>query len=362
MIVAPGMRAQLYPVPESGIRQTTEHVVFFWGRVALEDGSKPPAPVLIQRVCDGHTHDETWTDSQGEFSFKVDNSANESDNGDAAQAGPGPADIGKAMGNSTQYSNPITSALRNCDLQAVLAGFRSEKTSMSLKSMLDRTNVGTIVLHPLSRASALTVSATTLAAPEKARKAYEKGLSAERARQWKSAADNFDRALRDYPNFAAAWCELGMIRQNRNDTAGAIQAWEQALKADPKFVIPYEHLSAAAYAREDWLKSAEYSRAWIALDPDDFPAAYLLNSIANAHLNRAAEAERAARDGIQADKAGRVPRLSYVLGLLLMQKGENTEAVQCFHHYLSLAPNASDAEVVRQQTSKLEASAPTVRN
>ena len=57
--------------PAPAMRNTEQQAVFFSGEVTLQDGSKPPDPVLIQRVCKGATRNETWTDSKGRFSFKV---------------------------------------------------------------------------------------------------------------------------------------------------------------------------------------------------------------------------------------------------------------------------------------------------
>jgi uncharacterized protein HemY len=85
-----------------------------------------------------------------------------------------------------------------------------------------------------------------------------------------------------------------------------------------------------------------------------FPGAYLLNAVANARLNKPEEAERAAREGLRLDKDQKIPRMSYVLGLILMDKKAYAESAKCFRKYLELAPNASDAAIVRQQLPKLE--------
>lgn len=336
---------------------SSERVVFFSGNVLLDDGSAPPDPVLIQRVCEGRARDEAWTDSQGRFGFKVESGAADNTSADATRP-PGQApDLNRAMGSSTQYSMPLSSSLRTCELQGVLAGFRSERISMALKGGGESVRVGTILLHPLSKANALTVSATTLEAPSKARKAYEKGLAAKRDRKWDRAAAEFTRAVDDYPKYAIAWYELGVARLNLNDSAGAIEAWKQALQSDPKYVKPIESLAALYDRTEDWTQSEIFSRQWIQLDAADFPAAFLFNAIANARLNKMEEAEQAARRGLAIDRERRLPRLSYVLGLILMQKHEYAESAKCFRTYLELAPNAPNAAAVREELPKLEQAA-----
>jgi tetratricopeptide (TPR) repeat protein len=343
------------PGPEGRVSQ--EHVIFFSGEVVLEDGSPPPDTVLLQRVCNGHAHTEAWTDLKGHFSFKVEGSENGSAVADASQASGPPADVNMPMGNASQYTHPVTSSLRDCDLQAVLPGFQATGVGMALKSTLDGGHIGPIVLHPLSRGSVLTVSMTTMAAPPGARKAYEKGLIAARGQKWEAAAGSFLKAVTIYPRFAIAWHELGLARQKNNDLAGAVEAWKEAVKSDPKYVKPYGSLAAVADARQDWMESEKYSREWIQLDPDDFPAAYLLNAIASARLEKPEAAEHSAREGLRVDKDHKVPRLDYVLGLILTQKRAYGEAAKWFRAYLELAPNANDAAIVRQEVARLDLAA-----
>jgi tetratricopeptide (TPR) repeat protein len=340
---------------QSQIDKSAERVVFFTGNVMLDDGSPPADAVRIEKVCDGRASFEAWTDEKGHFGFKVSPTVNDVSTGDASLPAAQRGELNKAINaSSTQYSMPITSALRNCELRAVLSGYRSESVSMALKSTMDSARVGTIVLHPLSRASSLVVSATTLQAPSNARKAYERGLEAMRAEKWDAAAAEFGKAVKVYPKFAVAWYQLGLARQSRNNAAGAVEAWKEAQKNDPRYVKPYENLTLAADRRGDWAESEKYSHLWIQLDPEDFPGAYLFNAVANARLNKPEEAERTAREGLRLDKDQKIPRMSYVLGLILMVKKEYVESAKCFRKYLELAPNANDAAIVRQQLSKLE--------
>ena len=342
----------------SSDRRTIERAVFFSGEVGMEDGTAPPDAVLIQRVCKGIARDETWTDSKGRFGFKVSAGGTDTSTADSTQATPD-RDLARPIGNSSYYSNPITTELRDCEVQAVLAGYSSERVSIALKNTLDDTRLGRIILHPLSRGEALTVSATTLAAPGNARKAYDKGVTAMRERKWDAAANEFAKAVKAYPKFAAAWFDLGLLRESRNDPAGAAAAWKAAIESDPKYVKPLEALAALAERQQDWVAAEKYSHDWIQLDPEDFPPAYLFNAVANARLNKVDQAEAAAREGVRVDKEKKFPRLSYVLALILMQKHEFGESAKCFRTYLELAPNAKDAPAVREELARMEAAAST---
>jgi tetratricopeptide (TPR) repeat protein len=333
---------------------STERPVIFTGKVMLEDGSAPASAVNIQKVCGGQTSFVAQTDAAGHFSFKVGNGGLGTGTADAGEGSGQAPDLMKPWGSASQYSMPITSGLRNCMLEAVLPGFQSERVNLALKSTMDDTRLGTIILHPVSRAGALTVSATTLQAPPNAKKAFEKGLTAAKAQKWDAALHEFETAVKIYPRFAVAWYEVGVVRQNENDPAGAHDAWKTAVDQDPMYLKPLEGLTVLADRQENWAEAEKYSRAWIQLDADDFPGAFLFNAIACARLNRMAEAERSARAGLAIDKEHRVPRLSYVLGLILLQKPDLEESAKYFRAYLELAPNARDAGAVRQQLAKLD--------
>lgn len=337
--------------------QVQENAVVLSGTVMMNDSSPPPISVLVRRTCQGHVESESWTDSQGHYSFKVGGSRTVAGTGDASSAAGHTADLSRPFGNATQYTNPVTSALRNCEMTAVLAGYRSDSMRLAVRSTMDDTRIPTIVLFPLSRADVLAVSVTTGMAPKNARKAYEKGLAAMKAQDWDAAGRELTRAVKDYPKFAVAWFELGMVLEKRGDTAGAVHAWQEAVQADSKYVLPYGKLATYADRKEQWEEAARYSSAWIHLDPEDFPAAYLVNAIAKARLKRMDEAERAARAGLLIDQNRRMPRLSYVLGMILAEKHQYAEAVEQFRDYLRYMPNAKDAEIVREQISKLDQAA-----
>jgi tetratricopeptide (TPR) repeat protein len=351
-ISAIGVVAYAQILPTTEMTGSQERVTWFSGAVTLEDGSAPPDAVLLQRVCKGLARDQGWADTKGHFSFKVGRD-DKGESGDAAEASPQPADLDKAFGVTMAMSHPITSALRDCELQAVLAGYRADRVSLSVAAV-GSVNLGTMVLHPISRVSVLTVSATTLLAPVNARKSYDKGLEAVRAKKWDAAAANFGKAVQLYPKFAVAWYQLGETRLARSDLPGALQAWRESAKADPKYVKPWEKLTAFADQRQDWAESEKDSDAWLQLDSEDFPGAWLFNAIAKAQMGKLDQAEQSAREGLKVDKDQRIPRLSYVLGLILLQKHHYTESADCFRNYLKLAPNARDADAVRQQLAEFD--------
>ena len=360
VLLASMARAQIqhpFGAQEMQANQRLVPDIFFSGEVQIEGGSAPAEPVALFRTCYGQAHFETWTDARGGFSFHVGAAAKRSSQADASENSAARPALGSNTTTGSDTPASAIDALRNCHVEARLAGYRADPVRIEVRDRFDDGRLGVITLHPLSKASALTVSATALAAPASARKAYEKGLDALEAQKWQAAADEFTKAVIAYPKFAGAWYQLGLLRQRDHNDAGAMDAWKHAVASDPRYIMPYENLTVLAGSRQDWAASEAYSRAWIHLDPEEFPGAYLFNAIANSKLNRTAEAEAAAREGLRIDKGHGVPKLSFVLAMILMGRHENVEAIQRFREYLALAPDAKDAAAVRQQVSQLEAAA-----
>jgi tetratricopeptide (TPR) repeat protein len=228
---------------------------------------------------------------------------------------------------------------------------------MDVKDTLDNARVGSIILHPISRAGGFTISATTLQAPARSRKAYDKGQAAMKAQKWGDAVTEFTAAVNGYSKFAAAWYELGLAHQNRNELAEAESAWRESVGSDSKYEKPYESLVALAYKQGNWAELEDYSARWLRLDSDDFPAAYLFSAFAKAKENKMAEAEQAARRGLSIDKEHAAPKLNYVLGIILIERHEYAEAAKFLRSYLDLVPDASDAAAIRRQLIQLDGAA-----
>ena len=334
--------------------------VFVSGSVQLEDGTPPPDSVLIQRVCTTVTRDEGWTDRKGRFSFQV-------GGGQSMVADASLDSTGNTRSGRTQYEseagNVITteltsaSSLIGCDLRAQLSGYRSDVVQLDRMDLLEKGDVGTIILHRLGGVQGLTVSATTMAAPKVSARAYQDGLKEAGKQHFGKARADFEKAVNGYANYALAWVALGLACEQIKDIPAAIHAYTEASRADAKLLKPYERLTALADRSEHWTESAKYSAEWIRLDPVEYPNAYLLNAVANIHLNNLEQAEKSAREGLGLDKAGHFPRLRFVLGYIMAARKQLREAVAYFHNYLLMDPNGSDAAALRGQLPGLEQAA-----
>jgi len=332
--------------------------IYLSGIVMMDDGTPPPQPVTIERVCAGTPRAMAYTDSKGQFSFQVGHTSDvmqDASEDDRSAGNDRPTiNAGSASSSHTQYNVP-DSRLENCDLRAVMAGYRSDTVSLGARRLMDDPNVGTIMLHRLSGSGAgTTVSVTTLAAPKEARKAYDKGLDAVRQGRLDDAAKLFRKAVDVDPKFAAAWYELGKVQQQHQDFREARESYAKSLEADAKFMGPYEQLMDLALNSDNWQELADQSGHLLELDPAGHPVAYFYNAMANLKLERYDAAEKSARAGEKADPEHRYPKREEVLAMILAHKREYAEAAEHMRIYLQYAPDADDAARMRVQLAEYE--------
>lgn len=339
---SPGLPRPL-PTPPSSLPNPAGW--FISGTVVIDDGTRLTESAAIQTVCQGQKHTETRTDSHGGFSFQL-GGRTAATSADAV----GDADSGPI---STQ-GRAIQTNWQNCELQAVLAGFTSETLDLAARiSTMDTSDIGRIVLHRLSHVEGLTVSATSAMAPDRARKAYAKGLKQERQSKWEAAENSFRQAVEIYSRYAVAWLELGRVQLHNNDEPGARQSFQRSLDADSRFVSPAQELAMMAARGQRWQEAADICARVIALNPL-LPLVWYLNAAADFNLQKLDEAEKSVREGIRLDEGRRIPRMQYLLARILMEKQDYPQAAEHMRAYLQSSPKAQDADIARRQLADIE--------
>ena len=343
-------------IPNSNIPPTnnipnlspTPMVVFLSGKVRVDDGTELTDAATILSVCNGDRHFEAYTDRKGNFSFEF-----------GKQRGIGVADVTTTETSSDLSGQPASPLqqrreLSECELVAVLPGFTSQTVELSAVDTSESVNVGTIVLHRLAKVQGFTVSATTAMAPSKAKKAFEKGRGEEQKKKWEAAEKKFQEAVAVYPKFAVAWLELGRAQLELKDVAGARQSLQQAVAADPQFVSPHELLAIMAFQERRWQDVVDESGTVLRLNPLSFAQDWFYNAVANYYLGHYDLAEKSARQGIQTDVEHRIPKLEYLLGVILAQKHDLQGATEHMRNYVRLAPKAADVAQVNEQIARIE--------
>jgi tetratricopeptide (TPR) repeat protein len=229
--------------------------------------------------------------------------------------------------------------------------------------------VGAIVVRRTAKIEGMTLSAIPYKAPKDARRAFEKGLQAEKNRKLADARKYFEQAVEIYPSFANAWFQLGTVLQEENQNDAARQAYIQATTIDTKFLPPYLSLALMAYEAENWtevlkltghilvldpLNQVAVTGYILDLDPLNYAEAYFYNSVANYKLNKIEDAEKSALKAEHLDLRTHFPQLHLLLAEIFARKNNYATAISEIQTYLELVPHAKDADQVREQLAKLE--------
>jgi len=333
-----------HPQPSTGDVPTSAGISLS-GKVVLDDGSALPDAAFIQTICKGlGKRTETHTDLHGSFSFQFSGAPTSSN------------DIGVDAETSSRNNfpgRPERHNLQDCQLQATLPGFTSDVVELSRFRGSEYADIGRVVLHRLKNVEGFTISATTAQAPAAARKALEKGLQLQQQGKLDDAQKSFEKAVAMYPKFAAAWSELGRVQMQKNDSAGARYSFQQSIAADPKYVNPYLGLIPLAQREQKWQELDDVSDKLLALDPVSFPEVWLSNTVAKYYLGNFAEAEKSARQGLQVDPEHRVPKLEYVLGMVLVKKPDYPDAARHLQAFLSLTTQPAEVAEAQKQLAEI---------
>ncbi len=343
--------------PNMNIPDTsTGQRAFISGRVVLDDGSMLTESAAIQTICRGRKQTVAHTDSHGSFSFEF------GDRTSAAAAGISSADVDSSWGPSNGRRSAQRD-WRDCEVLAELPGFMSQTIDLNTKmSTFESADIGRVVLHRIGHVEGLTISVTSALAPRDAQKAFEKGREKGSKQKWDEARPLFEKAVQIYPRYAVAWFELGVIQLRQHQDEQARHSFEQSKTADPKYVNPYRGLAELETQQSHWQALVDVTDQLLALNPASFPDAWLRNALGNYYLHNFAAAEKSARQGMKLDEGHKIPKLEYLLGVILVQKHEYQEATAHIQNYLHGATQPSDieeAQKVLAEITKVSASVST---
>ncbi|MDA0204156.1 MAG: tetratricopeptide repeat protein [Acidobacteria bacterium] len=199
------------------------------------------------------------------------------------------------------------------------------------------------------------VSATSLAAPKKARAAYDKAvrqIDKGRPVNLARAGQYLEEAVAEYPEYAAAWTKLGQLKADTGDPDGAIAALEKSVELVERYLPPYDALVWLYMAKEDWDHATELAKFVLDINP----------LVAKMRWYQAGCAYESGRDDeaivlfreIQndAEAAKQFPQTHLFMGLIYAKRGQLAEAAEAFKLYLELDPNAQAAAAVKQQLNE----------
>jgi tetratricopeptide (TPR) repeat protein len=338
--------------------------MFLRGHVATNDGTPIPSDVLVERVCNNRVYQQLYASLHGDFSMQL---GSRSDT--FVDASGDPALQSGATGKDADRGIPRTD-LRNCDLRASTAGFHDGVIGLvSIDGSGSNVDVGVIVVKRAAKIEGMTLSATPYRAPKEARRAYEKGLEAEKHGKLANARKYFETAVDLYPTYVSAWFQLGTVFEKDNQKDAARTAYTRATTIDNRFLPPYLSLASMAFQAENWTEVLSLTSHILDLDPlnraavtgyivDSDPInssdAYFYNALANYKLHNFAEAEKSALKAEHMALLDHFPQLHLLLAEISARKNDYATAISEMQIYLELVPHATNADQVRVQLAKLQ--------
>jgi tetratricopeptide (TPR) repeat protein len=196
--------------------------------------------------------------------------------------------------------------------------------------------------------------AETQEVPKDAKKLYEKGVRLSREARPQEAISALQEALKVFPAYLYALNKLGEQYIQTNHLAEAQTMFEKAVATNEKFALPHINIGILLVGQQRYAEAIQALETGNRLD-DSFPMGHLQLGVAL--MNRGpADYERAEREMLRAlEMGGRTlaqGRL-YLFNLYTRQKN-NQKAAQQLELFLKEAPNAPQAEAVRQRLEALK--------
>ena len=198
-----------------------------------------------------------------------------------------------------------------------------------------------------------TVDASTAGVPEAARALYKEALEAAQSGDSKKAIEKLGEALKIHPNYMSALNELGLQYMKLKMLDKAEESLRQAIKIAPEAFTPRLNYGILLLQKKSYVEAATELQRATQKDSS--------NATAHLHLGRAfvnlAIYNKAEKELQQAVSIGGedVIEAHRYLAAVYIETRESLRAASELEKYLSLSPQAKDAEKIRDIIKQLRA-------
>lgn len=312
------------------------HPVALSGKVAVEGGADIFKDTSVVLDCGSGARARTNVDSRGRFTLMLDDRTASSDAG------------WQVAGRNSE--------LIGCTLHAEAAGYQSSSLEIEAHQS-GVAEVGTITMMPAVAqpgGGGAIVSVASLAAPESAKKEFDKGQGQAKKGKWAAACEQFRKAIRVYPRYATAWLELGRAQLHQNNLLDAEQSFQQATTHDAKLLPAYLELARLQAAQRQWKALAMTTANMVELAPESDASYWFYDAAANFNLRNLQRAQSSAERALRLDAAHHLPQLEYLYGVILGTNQNYSAAIEHIKSYLRLSPHAKDGAEAQSRLAEFE--------
>ena len=294
------------------------------GKVVMEDGSIPNRSVRIERFCsDIGGQGVTQTDKKGNYLWAME-------------------------------VDPLSA--RACVLRAAIIGYDSTVIDISSFKWSTDPNLPPLVIRPRAAGSSDTDANIFFedAIPLPARNAWNNAERLIQKKSWPAAERELRTAVKLAPKFTRGWNALGFVCASQNRPADARDAFQHVVELEPKSLDALLDVARESIAANDWDTAEKTAAVLIKQDTRQrYPEIYLHQATARYYLKDFDGAETSAETGIRLDRRREVPRMEYVLGVILEANGDFPAAREHLTQYLELDSKATNAAEVRTRLENL---------
>jgi tetratricopeptide (TPR) repeat protein len=206
-----------------------------------------------------------------------------------------------------------------------------------------------------SKTGVVSVTEATQQIPKEAKKAYEQGVKLKADKKLDQALENFDRAVRLFPEYFQALTGLGEIRIAQNQSAAASEDFARALQYNEEYAPALRGAGYCKLEQQQFEDAIKYLERAIAVEPN-VANTHLFLGIANLSLDRREAAERALQQALKLDADHAVTAHIYLADLYARQQ-QFREAADELRIYLKARPNAPNAAKLKVTEAELRARA-----
>jgi tetratricopeptide (TPR) repeat protein len=194
-------------------------------------------------------------------------------------------------------------------------------------------------------------SVSDLKVPKRAAKEFDKASREMEDQQWSAAATSLERAIAMYPEYAAAYNNLGVVYARNGDRGREAEALQHAIAVDNHYVPAFINLGRMEIAENNFGAAESELKAATALDPENGVVLVLLTyaEYMNQHF------DDVIRDCNKVHALNNVPHAfaHWSAAFALEQKHEIAEAGAEFTAFVKEQPTGQRADDARKELANI---------
>jgi len=197
-----------------------------------------------------------------------------------------------------------------------------------------------------------TVSKRQLLIPRRAREAMERGLSLLHGKSdYRGSLSQFQRAVREYPQYYEAYAQMGVAYMNLGDAAQSEKMLRTSIDMSERGYADALFTLASVYSGEKRFAEAEpVAREAVKLAPDSWQAHHELARALHG-LDQGSSAEASALQALRVEPGN--PQTLLLLANIHLRMRNYAALIKDLDTYLEVAPDGRDAEQARQMREQV---------